>query len=98
MATNLPSCFSFFRTTPEVSSKLYFVEICQVPEKLWLLITKELIFDFQILDLKDHISTSLSQYITILSFPGALLFAALLKMLYSTSDVSSYSFGLTFLQ
>ena len=25
-----------FRTTPEVSSKLYFVEICQVSEKLWL--------------------------------------------------------------
>ena len=25
-----------FRTTPEVSSKLYFVEICQDSEKLWL--------------------------------------------------------------
>ena len=25
-----------FRTTPEVSSKLYFVEICQISEKLWL--------------------------------------------------------------
>ena len=49
-----------FRTTPEVSSKLYFVEICQVLEKLWLLITKELIFGFQILDLKDHFSASLS--------------------------------------
>ena len=49
-----------FRTTAEVSSKLYFVEICQVSEKLWLLNTKELIFDFQILDLKDHFSASLS--------------------------------------
>ena len=28
--------YSIFRTTPEVSSKLYFVEICQVSEKLWL--------------------------------------------------------------
>ena len=28
--------YSTFRTTPEVSSKLYFVEICQVSEKLWL--------------------------------------------------------------
>ena len=29
MATNLPSYFySIFRTTPEVSSKFYFVEIC----------------------------------------------------------------------
>ena len=37
MATNLPFCFySIFRTTSEVSSKLYFVEICYVSEKLWL--------------------------------------------------------------
>ena len=28
--------YSIFRTTPEVSSELYFVEICQVSEKLWL--------------------------------------------------------------
>ena len=28
--------YSIFRKTPEVSSKLYFVEICQVSEKLWL--------------------------------------------------------------
>ena len=27
--------YSIFRTTPEVSSKLYFVEICQILEKLW---------------------------------------------------------------
>ena len=31
---------SIFRTTPEVSSKLYFVEISTVLEKLWLLITE----------------------------------------------------------
>ena len=38
MATNLLSCFSiqFLEPTPEVSSKLYFVEICQVSEKLRL--------------------------------------------------------------
>ena len=43
MATNLPSCFFIqfleqflHRTTLEVSSKLYFVEICQVSEKSWL--------------------------------------------------------------
>ena len=29
-------CYSIFRTTAEVSSKLYFVEICKVSEKLWL--------------------------------------------------------------
>ena len=28
--------YSIFRTTPEVSSKLYFLEICCVSEKLWL--------------------------------------------------------------
>ena len=28
--------YSIFRTTAEVSSKLYFVEICQVSENLWL--------------------------------------------------------------
>ena len=28
--------YSIFRTTPEVSGKLYFVEICYVSEKLWL--------------------------------------------------------------
>ena len=28
--------YSIFRATPEVSSKLYFVEICEVSEKLWL--------------------------------------------------------------
>ena len=28
--------YSNFRTTPEVFSKLYFVEICSVSEKLWL--------------------------------------------------------------
>ena len=27
--------YSIFRTTSEVASKLYFVEICQVSEKLW---------------------------------------------------------------
>ena len=27
---------SIFKTTPEVSTKLYFVEISQISEKLWL--------------------------------------------------------------
>ena len=36
--------YSIFRTAPEVSSKLYFVEICQVSEKLWLF--KHKIADF----------------------------------------------------
>ena len=32
--------YSIFRATAKVSSKLYFVEICQVPEKLWIFIHK----------------------------------------------------------
>ena len=41
--------YPIFRTTPEVSSKLYFVEISQT--SYGFLITKELTFGFQILDL-----------------------------------------------
>ena len=45
-------CISLiFTYLTEVSSKLCFVEICSL--------TKELIFGFQILDLEDHLSTSL---------------------------------------
>ena len=54
--------YSMFRTTPEVSSKLYFVEILDVKSQrsYGLLITKEMIFGFQILDLKVHFSASLT--------------------------------------
>ena len=48
--------YSIFRTTLEVSSKLYFVEICKVSQKLWLFNHKRP--DFW-LDLKVHISASL---------------------------------------
>ena len=50
--------YLIFRTTSEVSSKLYFVEICS-QRSYGFLITKELMFGFQILDLKDHFSASL---------------------------------------
>ena len=61
MATNLPSCFfiQLFIKTPDVTSKLYFAEICKVSDKLWFLITKELIFGFQVVDLKDPLPVSL---------------------------------------
>ena len=52
--------YSIFRTTAEVSSKLYFVEICLVSENLWLFNHKRADFGFQILDLKDHFSASLT--------------------------------------
>ena len=57
--------YSIFRSTPEVSSKLYFVEICYVSEKLWHFNHKELIFGLQIFDLKDHFSASLMQSVRI---------------------------------
>ena len=42
---------SIFRITPEFSTKLYFVEICYVSEKLWLFNHKKAdFFGFQILD------------------------------------------------
>ena len=57
MATNLPFCFSIFRTIPDVSSKLILKYVkCQ--RKHGFLIKKELIFGYQILDLKDHFSAS----------------------------------------
>ena len=52
--------YSIFRTTSEVSSKLYFVEYVKSQRNYGFLITKELIFGFQILDLKDHFSASLN--------------------------------------
>ena len=51
--------YSIFRTTPEVPSKLYFVEICQVSEKLWLFNHKRADFWLPILDSKNHFSASL---------------------------------------
>ena len=52
--------YSMFRTTPEVSSKLYcLLKYVKSQRSCGFLITKELIFGFQILDLKDHFSASL---------------------------------------
>ena len=55
------SVLGIFRTPSEVSSQLYFVEICS-QRSYGFLITKELIFGFQILDLKDHFSASLTLF------------------------------------
>ena len=51
--------YSIFRTTPEVFSKLYFVKYVKSQKIYGVLITKELIFGFQILDLNNHYSASL---------------------------------------
>ena len=53
--------YSIFRTTPDVSGKLHFVEIFKSQRSDGFLITKELIFGFHILDLKDHFSASLTK-------------------------------------
>ena len=52
--------YSNLRTTPEVSSKLYFVEYVKSQRNYGFLITKDLIFGFQTLDLKNHFSLSLT--------------------------------------
>ena len=54
--------YLIFRTTPEVSSKLYFVEYVKSQRSYGFLITNELIFSFQILNLKDHFSDSLTKF------------------------------------
>ena len=63
MATNLPSCFStqFLEQLPKFLVNFTLLKYV----KLWLLITKELIFGFQILDLKDHFSACLGPIYTI---------------------------------
>ena len=51
-----------FRTTPEVSSNFTLLKYVKSQRSFGFLITKELIFGFQILDLKDHFSASLRNY------------------------------------
>ena len=51
--------YSIFRTTPDVSRKLYLEKYVKSQRSYGFLITKELIFGFQSLDLKDHFSASL---------------------------------------
>ena len=51
--------YLILRTVPEVSSKLYFVEVREASEKLWLFNHGRA----QILDLKDHFSASFKNFI-----------------------------------
>ena len=63
MATNLPSCFSFQFLEQLLKLLLNFTLLKYVKSQrsYGFLITKELIFGFQILDLKDHFSAALSR-------------------------------------
>ena len=62
MATNLPSCFSIQFLEQLLKFLVNFTSLKYVKSQrsYGFLITKELIFGFQILDLKDHFSASLN--------------------------------------
>ena len=62
MATNLPSCFSiqFLEQLLKFLVNFTLLKYVKSQRRYGFLITKELIFGFQILDLKDHFSASLN--------------------------------------
>ena len=62
MATNLPSCFSiqFLEHLQKFLINFTLLKYVNCHRSYGFLITKELIFGFQILDLKDHFSASLT--------------------------------------
>ena len=61
MATNAPSCFSiqFLEQLLKFLVNFTLLKYVKSERSYGFLITKELIFGFQILDLKDHFSASL---------------------------------------
>ena len=61
MATNLPSCvfIEFVEQLLKVLVNFTLLKYVKSQRSYGFLITKELIFGFQILDLKDHFSASL---------------------------------------
>ena len=63
MATNLPSCFSiqFLEQLLKFLVNFTLLKYVKSQRSYDFLITKELIFGFQILDIKDHFSASLIQ-------------------------------------
>ena len=62
MATNLPPCFSiqFIEQLMKFLVNFALLKYVKSQRSYGFLITKELIFGFQILDLKDHFSASLT--------------------------------------
>ena len=62
MATNVPSCFSiqFLEQLLKFLVNFTLLKYVKSQRRYGFLITKELIFGFQILDLKDHFSASLT--------------------------------------
>ena len=70
MATNLPSCFSieFLEQLLKFLVNFTLLKYVKSQRSYGFLITKELIFGFRILDLKDHFSASLSRTYMIIVF------------------------------
>ena len=66
LATNLPSCFSiqFLEQLLKFLVNFTLLKYVKSQRSYGFLITKELIFGFQILDLKDHFSASLIHIVT----------------------------------
>ena len=75
MTTNLPSCFSiqFLEQLLKFLVNFTLLKYVKSQRSYSFLITKELIFGFQILDLKDHFSASLQNF---LHTAGGLLWMA----------------------
>ena len=73
MATNLPSCFfiEFLEQLLKFLVNLTLLKYVKSQRSYGFLITKELTFDFQILDLKDHFSASLIKILTLISYSCA---------------------------
>ena len=67
MATNLPSCFSieFLERLRKFPVNFTLLKYVKSQRSYGFLITKELIFGFKILDLKDHCSASLKDVFAI---------------------------------
>ena len=72
MATNLPSCLSiqFLEQLLKFLVNFTLLKYVKSQRRYGLLITKELIFGFQILVLKDHFSASLMGLSTLLQYPS----------------------------
>ena len=71
MATNLPSCFSIQFLEQLLKFLVNFTLLKYVKSQIsyGFLITNELIFGFQILDLKDHFSASINELTPIYLYP-----------------------------
>ena len=96
MATNLPFCFfiEFLEQFLKFLANFTLLKYVKSQRSYGFLITKKLIFDFQILDLKVHFSASLIEHHQCFIFRIILWFYASLRafVLYSHYDYSISSF------